>query len=164
MKNKYDYYGKNVSRMLSVYRPKLYYSSNRECYYCGGPSPWSIYCSDECAIQYMKEAMEDDPIAIGFIPRWYPLRRLEVLQRDEYTCQDCGSCEYPEVHHIIPIGCGGDNELTNLVTLCNDCHKNYTRFWSRIRPRYGDEIAPFENWIEGFKLMQKRFGRLLILS
>lgn len=39
-------------------------------------------------------------------------------------CAICGwnkaSCD---VHHIIPVSNGGKNEITNLITLCPNCHR-----------------------------------------
>jgi len=51
-------------------------------------------------------------------------RRLcqEVLERDGWRCQRCGSLFDLQVHHIIPRGqLGGDLEY-NLLTLCAKCH------------------------------------------
>jgi len=59
-------------------------------------------------------------------PRWKE-RREEVLQRDNYKCQSCGSKSNLHVHHIIPFYKFDDyeeaNTLPNLITLCNSCHK-----------------------------------------
>lgn len=57
-------------------------------------------------------------------PLWQK-KRLEILNRDKFTCQDCGGVESTlHVHHIAyykePWDC--PNEL--LVTLCEDCHEN----------------------------------------
>lgn len=59
-------------------------------------------------------------------PRWQK-KRLEILQRDKFTCVNCGS-EINElnVHHKTYIN-GRDvwdypNSL--LITLCSDCHSN----------------------------------------
>lgn len=37
-------------------------------------------------------------------------------------CANCGSEEFIEYHHIVPIVYGGTNKLTNIVPLCADCH------------------------------------------
>lgn len=59
-----------------------------------------------------------------------PVRR-EVLQRDEYKCQNCGwnhqkwnlsDPRHLEAHHNNPHADGGDNTPDNLITLCNVCH------------------------------------------
>lgn len=55
---------------------------------------------------------------------WGKLHK-QVLERDKYTCQGykCGSKKNLSVHHIVPVSLGGRNNLTNLVTLCLECHE-----------------------------------------
>jgi hypothetical protein len=55
---------------------------------------------------------------------WRKLRK-EVLVRDGYNCTKCGyhAERYLQVHHINLRRIGGDDEVGNLVTLCNSCHK-----------------------------------------
>lgn len=54
---------------------------------------------------------------------WQALREV-VLERDDYTCQGCGSNVQGNapIHHIVPLGCGGTNTRRNLITLCEECH------------------------------------------
>lgn len=54
----------------------------------------------------------------------YSNAREHALVRDKYTCQCCGkkNCRL-EVHHIVFRRNGGSDNLENLVTLCEDCHK-----------------------------------------
>jgi hypothetical protein len=62
---------------------------------------------------------------------WYDIRR-KALERDGYRCANCGAASGLEVHHIVPKGRGGSNQLGNLKTLCEDCHKkteSYKRPW-----------------------------------
>lgn len=48
-----------------------------------------------------------------------------VLNRDKRTCQHCGKMETRlEVHHIKFRNQGGTDIPTNLITLCNKCHKD----------------------------------------
>ena len=60
-------------------------------------------------------------------PDWDSLRR-EVYSRDGYTCANCGSKGGTDgdtelhAHHIVPLSVGGTNTVSNLVTLCADCH------------------------------------------
>ena len=60
-----------------------------------------------------------------------------IKLRDDFTCRLCvNKLETNElqVHHIVPVSDGGDDELSNLVLLCHNCHtslhkddwKNYT--------------------------------------
>lgn len=57
----------------------------------------------------------------GYLKLWGKTRK-EALERDKYTCQECGSTERLEVHHIIPYLESEDDSLENLVTLCKTCH------------------------------------------
>lgn len=53
---------------------------------------------------------------------WDRLRR-ECLRRDRYICQGCASkASIKDVHHIIPCERGGASVLSNLITLCQECH------------------------------------------
>lgn len=51
-----------------------------------------------------------------------------VLQRDSYKCVSCGvslSMADAHVHHLMPRSMGGEDELSNLVTLCHGCHASF---------------------------------------
>lgn len=57
--------------------------------------------------------------------------RRSILQRDKYTCQECGwnhemwnpsDPRHLEAHHIKQHVDGGENTSDNLITLCNICH------------------------------------------
>lgn len=52
--------------------------------------------------------------------------RNQILERDDYTCQECGATEEDEVElqvdHKIPRSKGGSNEPSNLQVLCFDCN------------------------------------------
>lgn len=39
------------------------------------------------------------------------------------SCYNCGSSEYVEYHHIVPLKLGGTNRFSNIVPLCHKCHK-----------------------------------------
>jgi len=50
---------------------------------------------------------------------------ISVLERDDYTCQKCGSQENLHAHHIIPVSKDKSRSLdiNNGITLCKECHK-----------------------------------------
>lgn len=68
-------------------------------------------------------------------------RRKEVYQRDNYICQNCGAkggshgTAELHSHHIVPKSNGGSHNLSNLQTLCSECHKAV----------HGDSNAPTES-------------------
>lgn len=45
-----------------------------------------------------------------------------IFQRDNYTCQHCGSIDNLEIDHIFPFSRGGGNEPENLQLLCKTCN------------------------------------------
>lgn len=59
-------------------------------------------------------------------PRWQR-KRLEVFQRDNFTCQYCFSTEDTlNVHHFYYQGEPWDVPLDALITLCECCHRTET--------------------------------------
>jgi len=55
-------------------------------------------------------------------PDAYRKLRTDILERDGWRCQNCGTSECLQVHHIRPRGALGDDTPENLITLCADCH------------------------------------------
>ncbi len=51
----------------------------------------------------------------------------QVLQRDSWRCQNCGSRTNLQVHHIYLRSQAGDDAEKNLITLCSDCHDQIHR-------------------------------------
>ena len=48
--------------------------------------------------------------------------RWAVWERDNYTCQDCGTRRNLSIDHIVPESKGGPTTLENLRTLCVPCN------------------------------------------
>ncbi|MHB8617591.1 MAG: HNH endonuclease [Candidatus Acidiferrales bacterium] len=53
----------------------------------------------------------------------YDELRKQVLKRDDWRCQNCGSSENLQVHHIQSRGRLGADAKGNLITLCSACHR-----------------------------------------
>jgi 5-methylcytosine-specific restriction endonuclease McrA len=47
----------------------------------------------------------------------------QILARDGWKCQACGSMQHLQVHHMQFRSHSGDDSAENLITLCVDCHK-----------------------------------------
>lgn len=67
---------------------------------------------------------------------WEAVRAV-VLERDGYSCQDCGLTDFAArrlvVHHAIPWHLWPSNDLTWVVTLCRRCHgKRPEHMWHEI--------------------------------
>ncbi len=57
--------------------------------------------------------------------RWHSYRKLckEVLARDGWRCQRCGSMKELQVHHLCRRSGLGDDSAENLITFCQQCHR-----------------------------------------
>jgi len=53
----------------------------------------------------------------------YKALRREVLKRDGWKCQACGTIAGLEVHHLQRRSQLGDDSASNLITLCSECHR-----------------------------------------
>lgn len=51
--------------------------------------------------------------------------RIQVILRDGNKCRKCNREDGLEVHHIVAVSDGGDNEMDNLITLCSGCHTEW---------------------------------------
>lgn len=69
-----------------------------------------------------------------------PAVRRAVMERDNYTCQDCSATDNLCCDHIIPVSKGGGSEEENLQVLCKPCN---SRKKDRIRKQ--DERKLSEN-------------------
>jgi 5-methylcytosine-specific restriction endonuclease McrA len=52
----------------------------------------------------------------------YEVLRQQVLRRDGWRCQSCGSMSNLEVHHQLFRSHSGHDSEENLITLCGRCH------------------------------------------
>jgi len=60
-------------------------------------------------------------------PDQYDSLRSQVLHRDGWRCQSCGSMSNLEVHHKNSRSRSGDDSEENLITLCTPCHSDLHR-------------------------------------
>jgi 5-methylcytosine-specific restriction endonuclease McrA len=65
---------------------------------------------------------------IRAMPKQYAKLRREVLERDSWRCQKCGSLRNLDVHHVRRRSTLGDDAEANLITLCRNCHQMLHRF------------------------------------
>jgi len=94
----------------------------------------------------------------------YKETRKKVLERDNYTCQECGdkSGGNLQVHHIIPLSfifdeykiIKNDNLLFNIdnqITLCKNCHKK--------TPSYGSKLSIEAKMLKELKTTWEKEGK-----
>ncbi|MBD2253686.1 HNH endonuclease [Nostoc parmelioides] len=70
-----------------------------------------------------------------------PEVRQYVFQRDKLQCQSCGKTGLETdltIDHIIPLARGGQNDMSNLHTLCFECNRRKTdQLDARFRRHFG---------------------------
>ena len=73
---------------------------------------------------YNRPLTKDGSEDVRYPENWQRLRWF-IFKRDNYTCQYCGrtNLRHPNCHHIRPLGYGGNNHSSNLITVCDRCHK-----------------------------------------
>lgn len=108
-----------------------------------------FFCSRECQLAYLHRSIRgknnynwEGGYEPYYGPNWRSQRR-KTLERDSHTCQLCGAKEdgrEHDVHHIVPFREFGQenyqeaNKLSNLITLCNSCHRRIENFG--VRPQF----------------------------
>ncbi|MGO8808476.1 MAG: HNH endonuclease [Candidatus Sulfotelmatobacter sp.] len=74
----------------------------------------------------MKLARRDAP-NFRLDPGSYGNLRQQILRRDNWRCQTCGTMSNLEVHHRQFRSHSGDDSEQNLITLCSECHASIHR-------------------------------------
>jgi len=62
------------------------------------------------------------PMRLRLDPVAYEALRQQILRRDGWRCQSCGTMSNLEVHHNQFRSQSGDDSEKNLTTLCTACH------------------------------------------
>ncbi len=105
------------------------------CECCSAKPKLSIYQhKGQTFIEWtrIKDLSELAKAALDMLPkerRRQPIKpslRFEILKRDDYRCQMCGTTAKEgatlEIDHIHPVAKGGSNDPGNLQVLCRDCN------------------------------------------
>lgn len=109
----------------SLHHGHLLVKPEKICVQCGSTFQASarktLYCSQKCR-QDARNIKKGLKVTKDY---WKELRDF-VLERDNFTCQDCGVFKMEiglVVHHIKPLYKGGINKPENCIALCDKCHK-----------------------------------------
>lgn len=107
----------------------------KEFYYYIGTSIGK-FCSPKCFGKYYsgdKNPYWNNGSPSSYYGRVWKLIRIEVLRKYRNRCQNCGSRERLQIHHIIPFKEVGVHSLDNLIPLCISCHKREE--WKIVKSR-----------------------------
>ena len=72
-------------------------------------------------------SMSPGPSRLRLDPESYEALRQQVLRRDGWRCQSCGTMLNLEVHHKQFRSHSGHDSEENLITLCASCHASVHR-------------------------------------
>lgn len=88
-------------------------------------------CIQESANTYNQTKRDKSSTKIYDSKRWREHTRPKALLRDNYTCVRCNTLETSEnliADHIIELSDGGEPyKLSNIQTLCRQCHNRKTK-------------------------------------
>jgi len=68
-------------------------------------------------------SMRTGPTRLRLDSAPYERLRQQVLRRDSWRCQSCGTMSNLEVHHKQFRSQSGNDSEENLITLCAACHE-----------------------------------------
>lgn len=95
-------------------------------------------------------------------PRWQK-KRLDILNRDNFTCRCCGSkSKTLHVHHIYYPGKGKmiwEVDDIDLITLCEECHTEWHRIYDNHYSDFISAIVQLHDEIE-YKSIQLEMKKL----
>lgn len=81
-----------------------------------------------------------------------PFNRRNVLRRDSFECQYCGSSENLTLDHVLPRSRGGRHEWTNVTTACRECNQrkgSRTPEEAQMPLRRGPRVPSFRVFAHG---------------
>lgn len=82
----------------------------------------------------------------------WPKIREKRLEIDDHQCANCDKSDSLQVHHVVPKSLGGVDEVSNLRTLCTDCHDK--AHGSSIGLITGEQTSSETRWIPTIDTMR----------
>lgn len=81
--------------------------------------------------------------------RWKEIRRM-VFERFGRVCAKCGSVNHLEVHHLRYPKILGEENLKDLVVMCQNCHRKCHGVVINMKPRSG---VIYETWLRIYEII-----------
>ncbi len=95
---------------------------------------------------------------------WDNIRKI-VYTRDNHRCVMCGKKGKVHAHHIVPVRVSHDNSLSNLVTVCEKCHRKLETVGFTILEAGGSRTdvkrAELRMIAEARKIRLEKYNKLL---
>lgn len=97
--------------------------------------------------------------------------RWMILQRDDFTCQFCGSRpgnEHLQVDHLLPVSKGGSDHENNLIAACARCNKGKSALIAIPRRMLTGDVDSkgwhtWKRWGD-WHLMLTEYGETMVLT
>jgi hypothetical protein len=70
----------------------------------------------------LMSSIDPKPARLRLDPASYENLQQQILRRDGWRCQSCGTMSNLEVHHKQFRSHSGEDSEENLITLCSTCH------------------------------------------
>ena len=86
------------------------------------------------------------------------------LVRDKFRCRVCGAETKLQCHHIKPRADGGTDKLSNLMTLCEDCHKKHHQNGLKLPRQKSAFYISAAHVQQGKKYLQAELSRIAPLQ
>jgi hypothetical protein len=77
--------------------------------------------------QVHNAALAETPFTGNTSRQFSWVQKVTAFERDGWKCVVCGATNNLEMDHAAALMNGGSNDLTNLHTLCHECHVEKTR-------------------------------------
>ena len=87
-----------------------------------------------------------------------------VRNRDNERCRNCGSESDLEVHHVVPVRRGGSHSISNLITLCHDCHVAADKPARDRTPKKLSDPKEDPAWIEENTFFSEQESKVIVLE
>ena len=72
--------------------------------------------------KFVSDKIKESEAFDDLYDQFWEMRRLEVMERDNYKCRMCGAGSSLSVDHIKSRGAGGTDDMENCRCLCLNCH------------------------------------------
>jgi hypothetical protein len=76
--------------------------------------------------------------------RKWKKQSARVFKRDNYQCQLCGSNKKLNAHHVIPWRVEHNDKMSNLITLCDSCHRRIEYKWWQYTPLFFEILGVYK--------------------
>jgi hypothetical protein len=86
------------------------------------------------------------------------------LVRDEFKCRVCGAKSSLQCHHIKPRSKGGTDKLSNLMTLCKDCHDRHHKEGLKLPRQKNSFYVSAAHVQQGKNYLQRELSRIAPLT